>query len=131
MNDTRASVDAFHALARRCTGGRPLDVAEAARAALSAGPSGTARAWFNAHDGARVDTLQAGHDEHGVLTSAWFPGARTVNASRATFVTFDGSRRDYAGTVVLGSTADALVLATGGQVVAYVVTMAGGRMYEI
>lgn len=119
--DTRASVDAFHALARRCTGGRPLDVADAAKVALDAGPTGTARAWFKAHDGARVDTLQAGHDEHGALTSAWFPGARTVDASRSTYVTFDGSRRDYAGTVVLGSTPDALILATGGQVVTYVV----------
>ena len=90
--------------------------------ALDAGPTGTARAWLKARHGKRVDTLQGGQDEHGALTSAWFPGARTVDASAATFVTFDGSRRDYAGMVALGATPDALVVATGGQVVAYVVT---------
>lgn len=120
MTDTKRT--AFDALTARCKGGRPLDVAQAARAALTAGPHGTARKWLQAHHGARVDTLQASHDERGALKSAWYPGARTVDASRATFVAFDGSRRDYAGVVVLGSTADALVVATDDEVIAYVVT---------
>ena len=61
----------------------------------------SARRWMESHDGAQVNTLQAGRHP-------WAPGAREVDASRATYVKMDGSRRDYAGLRVISASESAL-----------------------
>lgn len=77
-------------------------------------PRGTARAWFRAHDGKRVDTIQA-------TSSLWAPANREVDAhSRAGAVALDGSWRDYAGTRVLGADDHTLALSLpGGGIAVY------------
>lgn len=73
--------------------------------ALSSATSGreriSARRWFESHHGAEVNTLQAG-------ARPWESGAREVDASRSTYVTMGGSRRDYAHLKVIGASASAL-----------------------
>lgn len=68
-------------------------------------PRGTMAAWFKARNGGAVDTLQVKRSG-----APWLPGPRKVDASRASFVLLDGSRRDYAGTRVLGADDTTLVV---------------------
>lgn len=49
--------------------------------------------WMTDRHGKIVTTVQT--DKR--TGSDWAPGARTVDASRATYVLLDGSRRDYKG----------------------------------
>ena len=44
-----------------------------------------------------VDTFQLTVDEDGTPRQLWAPGPRKVDTSHATFASFDGSRRSYAG----------------------------------
>jgi len=67
---------------------------------------GTMKAWFHSHDGDTVRTLQIDVRRDGAL---WAPGPRVVSAG-ASFVNFDGSRRDYAGMRVLGADEQTLVV---------------------
>lgn len=87
---------------------------------VAAGSSaqGTLRDWMRAHDGVRVDTLQVGLGRR----SAWAPTARVVDASRTTFATLDGSRRDYAGMRVVAANDDGIMVADESHVVVYAVT---------
>lgn len=77
--------------------------AAAMLAAAPTSPVGTLRKWMTAHDGATVDTLQfrtwCGHD----TLAAWAPTDRTIDASRAGSVRFNGSRLDYRGVRVIGA----------------------------
>ena len=82
-------------------------VARVYDATIAAGPRGTMRAWFAAHDGDDVHTLQGG-------PRPWMPGLRVVDASRATYMTMNGSRRYYAGCRVVGATDDALIVTDSG-----------------
>ena len=50
----------------------------------------TAREWFEMHSGRIVDTVQWTPN-----SGMWVPTGRTVNTDRRTYVTLDGSRRDY------------------------------------
>lgn len=96
-------------------------IAEAWRATLAevatAPAEGTARGWFASRDGAEVHTLQAtitaapdaAPDAAMAARSVWTPGARRVDASRASYVTLGGSRRDYAGLRVIAATPGALL----------------------
>lgn len=75
-------------------------------AMLAAAPttaSGTLRKWMTDHDGATVDTLQfrtwCGHD----TLAVWAPTDRTIDASRAGSVRFNGSTLDYRGVRVIGA----------------------------
>ncbi len=79
------------------------------------GQGGTMRDWFSARDGRQVETVQLGYGGR-----VWAPGAREIDASRATYVSMDGSRRDYKGmTVVASSPAALLVESRDGQVILY------------
>ena len=51
--------------------------------------------WLQGH--AVVETFQLTVDDDGTPCKLWAPGPRTVDASHATFASFDGSRRSYAG----------------------------------
>ncbi len=77
--------------------------AAAMLAAAPTTPVGTLRKWMTAHDGASVDTLQfrtwCGHD----TLAAWAPTDRTIDASRAGSVRFNGSTLDYRGVRVIGA----------------------------
>lgn len=77
--------------------------AAAMLAAAPTTPVGTLRKWMTAHDGATVDTLQfrtwCGHD----TLAAWAPTDRTIDASRAGSVRFNGSTLDYRGVRVIGA----------------------------
>lgn len=77
---------------------------------------GTMRDWFRAHHTNLVETLQLGR------LGVWRPGERRVDASRASFVRMDDSRRDYAGLRVVRLSDDALLVADDGdgEVVLYV-----------
>ncbi len=70
-------------------------------------PRGTMRAWMTAHDGQYVETVQLPDDGR-----FWIPGARRVDASRASSVSLDESSRDYRGCRVVGASDDALVIVT-------------------
>lgn len=75
--------------------------------------AGTMRAWFESHNGKPVNTLQLivwGIDTDTPRPSFWQPGARTVDTSRATYVTLDGSRRDFAGMSVVHASPDTLIV---------------------
>ena len=50
--------------------------------------------WLQGH--AVVETFQLTVDDDGTPCKLWAPGPRTVDASHATFASFDGSRRSYA-----------------------------------
>ena len=77
--------------------------AAAMLAAAPTTPVGTLRKWMTAHDGETVDTLQfrtwCGHD----TLAAWAPTDRTIDASRAGSVRFNGSTLDYRGVRVIGA----------------------------
>ena len=77
--------------------------AAAMLAAAPTTPVGTLRKWMTAHDGATVDTLQfrtwCGHD----TLAIWAPTDRTIDASRAGSVRFNGSTLDYRGVRVIGA----------------------------
>ena len=64
------------------------------------------KAWMKDHHGKRVHTQQ--RDK--LTGRVWTPGPRTVDASRATYVTLGGSRRDYRGMKVVEKTADRLTV---------------------
>ncbi len=98
------------------TGPRAAALSGALADALAAGPTGTMRSWMEARHGALIDTVQVSP------LGPWAPLGRQVNASRATYVTFAGSRRDYAGMRVLGATDQALVVTDGEDTVLYVDT---------
>ena len=53
------------------------------------------RTWLQSHDS--VDTFQLTVYEDGTPYKLWAPGPREVDTSHATFASFDGSRRSYAG----------------------------------
>ena len=61
------------------------------------------KAWLKSRDGQSVDTMQVDIVlENGApvaMRSPWCPLARVIDSSRATYATFNGSRRDYAGMV--------------------------------
>lgn len=46
-----------------------------------------------------LETLQVKFDDTGKIIELWAPGPREVDASHASYVKLDGSRRDYAGVV--------------------------------
>lgn len=77
--------------------------AAAMLAAAPTTPVGTLRKWMTAHDGETVDTLQfrtwCGHD----TLAIWAPTDRTIDASRAGSVRFNGSTLDYRGVRVIGA----------------------------
>ena len=52
------------------------------------------KTWLQNHD--KVDTFQLTVHEDGTPYQLWAPGPREVDASHATFASFDGSRRSYA-----------------------------------
>ena len=52
------------------------------------------RTWLQNHD--VVDTFQLTVHDDGTPHQLWAPGPREVDTSRATFASFDGSRRSYA-----------------------------------
>lgn len=65
------------------------------------------KSWFESHHGKRVYTQQ-----RSVQTGdLWEPGPRTVDATRATYVTLDGSRRYYRGMKVIEKRPDRLTVA--------------------
>ena len=53
------------------------------------------RTWLQSHD--VVDTFQLAVHGDGTPYKLWAPGPREVDTSHATFASFDGSRRSYAG----------------------------------
>lgn len=55
------------------------------------------RKFVENHD--MLETLQVTFDHDGKITQIWAPGPREVDASHATYVKLDDSRRDYAGIV--------------------------------
>ena len=65
------------------------------------------KAWMESHHGERVYT----HQRDKRTGTIWEPGPRTVDATRATYVTLDGSRRDYAGMKVIEKTTGQLIVA--------------------
>ncbi len=75
---------------------------------LGAEPAGTLRSWMEARHGREVDTFQ--FDRR--AGSVWRPGLRTLDASRATYFTLGGSRRDYAGMSVLAAACDGVAVAS-------------------
>ena len=75
----------------------------------------TLKKWMMEHNGQTVSTLQT--DKHNGRT--WQPGARMVDATRATYVTLDGSRRDYAGMRVQHNTAHTLTVSDDWHVITY------------
>jgi len=77
-------------------------------------PNGTLRAWCQDHDGAIIDTVQVGYG--GWL---WAPLARKLDATRPSFLTLDGSRREYAGMRVVAVTSDAILTASGEETILY------------
>lgn len=76
------------------------------------------KGWVTAHDGARVDTLQASFPVHGEIYLPWAPANRVIEA-RSTFALFSGSRRDYRGVKVLASDDNTIVATDGEQVWAH------------
>lgn len=75
----------------------------------------TLKTWMTERNGQTVSTLQT--DKRTGRT--WQPGARMVDATRATYVTLDGSRRDYAGLRVQHSTAHTLTVSDNWHVITY------------
>lgn len=83
------------------------------------------KGWVTMHDGEAVDTLQATFpDDTGRITMPWAPANRVIKA-RATFATFDGSRRDYRGVKVLASDDNTIVVTDGDQVWAHTTNVKG------
>ena len=77
-------------------------------------PAGTMRAWMSAHNGQKVTTIQ-------VNWSTWAPTGRTIDASRSSYVTFDGSRQDYAGMSVIHADETTLIVDSEHCTAAYVI----------
>lgn len=73
------------------------------------------KAWMQHHHGKRVHTQQ--RDER--TGRVWEPGPRAVDATRATYVTLNGSRRDYRGMKVIEKTADRLTVTDGRHHITY------------
>lgn len=92
-------------------------VAATIREALDAPAGGTMRAWMERHSGRDVTTVQAANDG----SSVWAPTGRVIDASRATFVEFNGSTRYYAGMRVLHTTDSVLIVADEWHTIAYVI----------
>jgi hypothetical protein len=78
------------------------------------GTRGTMRAWFEAHKGAPVDTVQVHQDGQ-----VWWPQGRVINDVRATFAEIEGSRRHYSEARVITQSADTLIIATESAICAY------------
>lgn len=74
--------------------------------------------WMMEHDGQRVLTEQTDKRTEQV----WSPGDRKINAERSTYVTLDGSRRDYAGMRVVSSDADSLTVEDDWHRITYTIT---------
>lgn len=67
--------------------------------------TGTVKAWFKAHHGLKVDTIQS------QPSGLFLPSGRTINANhRSGAVTLDGSVRDYAGCTVLHADESTLLI---------------------
>ena len=83
--------------------------------------TGSLAEWMASMDGRTVDTVQV------TAFGAWAPLGRVVNASRATYVTLGGSRRDYRGTRVVGVSDRAILveLTDGGETGAVLYVDAG------
>lgn len=84
--------------------------------ALIAEPGGTLKAWMQAHHDAEVKTFQTtikvalyGQPVIELIDDWWIPGARRVDAARATRVVLDGSEREYAGVTTFVATEDLYV----------------------
>ena len=73
------------------------------------------KAWFQDHHGKRVHTQQ--RDKH--TGRVWEPGPRAVDATRATYVTLNGSRRDYRGMKVVEKRPDSLTVADNWHHITY------------
>jgi len=104
--DESALADAIDAAAATLAALPDSPDVRTAAAMLAAAPttaSGTLRKWMTAHDGVTVDTLQfrtwCGHD----TLAVWAPTDRTIDASRAGSVRFNGSTLDYRGVRVIGA----------------------------
>lgn len=76
-------------------------------------PSGTMRDWFYGKGGLGVTTLQV----NGL--GAWAPTGRTVSTKAKTYVTLDGSRRDYAGLKVIHADERVLIVDGKDETIAY------------
>ena len=77
------------------------------------------KGWLEAHNGQKVDTLQASFpDNTSIPTMPWAPANRVIT-TRATFVLFNDSRRDYKGVKVLASDDNIIVVTDGEQVWAH------------
>lgn len=59
----------------------------------------TLKNWMQSHDGQKVHTIQYSSESG----QYWTPASRVVDASHASYVTFNGSRRDYKGMKVVES----------------------------
>jgi hypothetical protein len=79
-------------------------------------PRGTMRSWFTAHNGQAVSTIQLSP------FSLWAPRGRIIDASHATFILLDGSRRYYEGCRVVGANDDMLTVVNDTEVIIYAVT---------
>lgn len=67
------------------------------------------------HHGKRVYTQQ-----RNVITGdLWEPGPRAVDATRATYVMLNGSRRDYQGMKIVEKTEDQLIVADRAHYIIY------------
>lgn len=102
-NPTALTIDGAAATLAALPDSPDVRTAAAMLAAAPTTPVGTLRKWMTAHDGATVDTLQfrtwCGHD----TLAAWAPTDRTIDASRAGSVRFNGSTLDYRGVRVIGA----------------------------
>lgn len=77
------------------------------------------KGWVIAHEGLKVDTLQASFpDDTGEIYMPWAPANRVIEA-RSTFALFNNSRRDYKGVKVLASDGNTIVATDGTQVWAH------------
>ena len=72
-------------------------------------------AWMESHHGKRVYTQQ----RSAITGDLWEPGPRTVDATRATYVTLNGSRRDYQGMKIVEKTTDQLIVADRAHYIIY------------
>lgn len=83
------------------------------------------KGWVTAHNGLKVDTLQATFpDDTGDIYMPWAPANRRIEA-RSTFARFDDSRRDYKGVKVLASDDNTIVVTDGTQVWAHTTIVKG------
>lgn len=76
-------------------------------------PSGTMRDWFYGKGGLGVTTVQV----NGM--GVWAPTGRTVSTKAKTYVTLDGSRRDYAGLKVIHADERVLIVDGKHETIAY------------